>query len=426
MEKFIIKGGLKLKGEVTISGAKNAALKMLAATILTKEKCILKNIPRIADIDIMIKILESIGAIVNWKDNHTLIVDPSNIKSHNPNQELMVKMRASVVLAGPLLGRFKKAIIANPGGCVIGARPVYEHWDLLNKLGVSIRDLGASTLLSTDELKGTKIILDAMSVTATENLIMAAVLAKGKTDIRVAASEPEIQDLVLMLKKMGAKISGENTHNITIEGVKKLKGVNHTVLPDRIEAGTFIIAAAVTQGEVVVKKIIPDHLDIFFNRLERAGVNFKFINKKGIFYDVKIAPSKTSHPIKIDPRPYPGYPTDLQAQTGVLMTQLPRTSKIFETIFDGRLKYLDELKKMGAKVNIIDSHTAEITGPTKLKGSKITSFDLRAGATLVIAGLVAKGITEIDNISTIDRGYENIEIKLQNLGADIKRINIKE
>jgi len=423
MSKFVIHGGKALKGIVVVSGAKNAALKMLAATILTNEPCILSNVPKIADIFTMIKILESIGAKIYWIDDHKLKIETKYINSYKPKHDFVKKMRASIVLAGPLLGRFKKAEIAEPGGCVIGVRPVYEHWEAFKKLNVKPKNRNWGTLLETDELKGNTVILDAMSVTATENVIMAAVLAKGTTIIKVAASEPEIIDLVKMLKKMGAKISGEKTHTIKITGVKKLYGVKHQILPDRMEIGTYAIAAISTFGNVTIKNIIPDHMDIIFNRFEKAGVNFKLINHHKTFCDLKIMPSKNLHPIKIDARPYPGFPTDLQAPMSILMNQLPKTSKIFETIFDDRLKYLQEIKKMGANVKIIDNHTAEITGPTKLKGANITSFDLRAGVTLILAGLIAKGKTTINNIETIDRGYENIEGKLQNLGASIKRIN---
>lgn len=423
MAKFIIEGGIKLKGTVRVSGAKNAALKMLAATVLTRDICYLDNVPRIADIEVMIEILKSIGAKISWIAKHKLKIDSSKINSYSPNQDLMKKMRASVVLAGPLLARFGKAEIANPGGCVIGARPVYEHWKALAKLNAKVYDKGAYTLLKAKQLRGAKIILDAMSVTATENLLMAAVLAKGTTDLRIAASEPEIQDLVVMLKKMGAKISGEATHHIKITGVKKLNGVKHKILPDRIQIGTYAIAGIISGGKIIIKNIIPDHLDIFFNRLDAAGVNYQLSKKRGQYYDLIIASQHKFHPIKIDARPYPGYPTDLQAPTSVLMTQLPRTSKIFETIFDNRLKYLNELEKMGAKVKVLDSHSAEITGPTKLHGAKITSFDLRAGATLILAGLIGKGKTEISNIETIDRGYEDIDGKLHKLGAKIKRVN---
>lgn len=421
MAKFIIHGGNKLNGEVKISGAKNAVLKMLSATVLTKEKCVLTNVPNISDIDTMVKILESIGAKIKWLTQNSLEIDPSRIQSYKPKIDLMKKMRASVVLAGPLLARFGNAEIAEPGGCVIGARPVYEHWKALKRLGVMVTQTQNKSILKTEKLIGNKVILDSMSVTATENVLMASVLAEGKTSIRVAACEPEIQDLVEMLRKMGAKISGEATHVIDIIGVKKLGGVNHKVLPDRYEIGTYAIAAITTGGTVTIKNVIEDHLDIIINRFEAAGVNFKFINQKGKYSDLLIEPSKKLHPIKIDTRPYPGFPTDLQAPMSILMTQLPKTSKIFESVFDNRLKYLDELKKMGAKINVIDTHTAEITGPTQLHGSKITSFDLRAGATLVLAGLIANGKTEIDNIETIDRGYEHIENKLTILGANIER-----
>lgn len=422
MAKFIINGGGKLKGDVFISGAKNGVLKMIAATVLTDKVCVLDNVPRIKDVETICKILESIGAKTKWLGEHKLEINPSKVNSYKPDYDLMAKMRASVVLAGPLLARFSKAEIAEPGGCVIGARPVYEHWKALKKLGVEVTQTKDKSILKTKRLTGNIVILDAMSVTATENVLMAAVLAAGKTSIRVAASEPEIQDLAEMLRKMGAKITGDATHTIDVTGVKKLNGVNHKVLPDRYEIGTYAIAAITTGGKVTIKNVIPDHLDIIINRFEAAGVNFRFINQEGKYADLLIEPSKTFHPIKIDARPYPGFPTDLQAPMSVLMTQLPKTSKIFETIYDGRLKYLSELKKMGAKVNVIDTHTAEITGPTKLHGSKITSFDLRAGATLILAGLIADGTTEIDNIETIDRGYEKIEEKLQKLGADIKRI----
>lgn len=421
MSKFIIKGGKKLKGTVEPSGAKNAALKMMAATILTKEICVLDNVPRIADVEVMVKILESIGAKTRWLTKHKIKIDPKDINSFEPDAESVCKMRASIVLAGPLLARFGKAKMAKPGGCVIGARPVHEHWNIFQHLGVKVIDQDKYTLLKTKKLTAGK-IYTCLSVTATENAIMASVLVPGKTQIRVAASEPEICDLVEMLCKMGANISGEETHNINIEGVKKLHGVKHKVLPDRIEAMTLALAGIVTNGNIIIKNIIPDHLDIVLDRFAKAGVIFQLINSKGKYSDMEISPSTKLHPIKIDPRPYPGYPTDLQAPMSVLMTQLPRTSKIFETIYDNRLKYLTELAKMGAKVKLLDCHTAEITGPTKLHGSKIKTYDIRAGATLILAGLIASGTTEIDKIELIDRGYEKIDEKLRKLGANIKRI----
>lgn len=423
MAKFIINGQKKLSGDVEISGAKNAALKMIAGLLLTREKSVLKNVPDIADIHTMIEIVKSLGAKVNFEKN-VLMIDPSEVNSRKPNFDLVRAMRASIVLAGPLLAKFGKAEIAKPGGCVIGARPVYIHWNAFKKFGAEIKETTESTILSIKKLFGKTIVLDEMSVTATENMLMLSVLAPGATEIRLAAAEPEIVNLAEMFNEMGAKISGAGTHTIKIIGVKKLHGLkNYQVIPDRIEAGTFAILGAINNGGITIKNIIPEHLDVFFNKLSAAGVNYKIKNQMGKFADIEFLSNKKLHPIKIDTRTYPGFPTDLQAPMSVLLTQCPKTSKIFETLYDNRLKYLTQLKKMKAKINILDSHTAEISGPAKLFGTKITSFDLRAGATLILAGLIAKGQTEIDNIQTIDRGYENIENKLTKLGADIIRTN---
>ncbi len=422
MSKFIIHGGKKLNGSVKISGAKNAALKMLAATILTKKICQISNVPQILDIRVMIKILESIGAKISWISKNTLLIDPSKINSYKPDPDLVGKLRASVVLAGPLLGRFKRAVISQPGGCVIGARPVYIHWKAFQKMGIKVEIKNNLVYLEAPKnIRNQTVILDQMSVTGTENILMFAASTNAKIQIHMAAAEPEIQNLAHMLKKMGAKISGAGTHEISIKGKSILSGATISVIPDRIEAGTFILAGAITRGNMLIKRIIPQHMEMFFNKLEAAGVNFRLLHRKGQFTDVKIMPYANLHPIKVDTRTYPGFPTDLQAPISVLLTQCPKTSKIFESLYENRLQYLSELKKMGASINILDTHTAEITGPTKLHGAKITSFDLRAGATLILAGLIANGVTEIDNIETIDRGYENIEKKLQKLGANIIR-----
>lgn len=423
MKKFIIKGGRPLRGIVQPSGAKNAALKMMAATVLTDKVCVLDNVPRIADVEVMEKILHSIGAKTRWLSKNTLEIDPSKINSFEPNHELVCKMRASIVLAGPLLARFGKVKLAQPGGCVIGVRPVYVHWHAFHKLGIKVKETKKYDYLEMPrKIIGNKVVLDEASVTASENVIMLATGLPRTTEIRVAACEPEIQDLIKMLEKMGAKISGIGSNFLQVKGQKILKGVKHQVLPDRIETGTFAIAAVITKGKTTIKNIIPDHLDMVFNKLTACGVNYKIINQQGKYADLKITPPHKLKPTKIHTQPYPAFPTDLQAPYSVLLSQCPRTSKIFESMYNNRLQYLQELKKMGAKVNIIDPHTAEITGPTKLKGAKITSYDLRAGATLILAGLIAHGTTEIENIGTIDRGYENIEGKLQKLGADIRRI----
>ncbi len=424
MSKFIITGGTKLEGSVEISGAKNAAIKMICAAVMTPEVTILNNVPKIADVEVLIQILESIGAKITWIGAHKLKIDAKNINSYYPNPDLMQKMRASVVLAGPLLARFGKAKITEPGGCVIGARPVYVHWNAFKKIGVKVAIKNNFTLLEAPKkYKNTLIVLDEMSVTATENILMLSAGIKAKTQIHLAAAEPEIQNLALMLNKMGAKITGAGTHELSVSGNNKLHGCAITIIPDRIEAGTFIIAAAVAGKKVVIKKIVPTHMEMFFNKLDAIGVDYKFINQKGIFCDCVVTNKnlKKLHPTKISTITYPGYPTDLQAPISVLLSQCPRVSKIFESLYEDRLKYLSQLEKMGTKINIIDCHTAEIFGPAKLSGAKITSFDLRAGATLIIAGIIAKGKTEIDNIGTIDRGYEKIEEKLRKIGAKIER-----
>lgn len=422
MSKFVINGNKKLNGEVTISGAKNAALKMLAACVLTKEKCTLTNVPRISDIDTMLETLESIGAKFKWLDENILEVDPANINSYEPDPDLMKKMRASVVLAGPLLARLGKVEIAEPGGCIIGARPVYIHWKAFKKMGIKINEKSDSVYLeSPEKFFGSKIILDQMSVTATENVLMLASGIDAKTEIHLAACEPEIQNLIEMLNKMGAKIKGSGTHELVVEGSSKLHGIKIDIIPDRIEAGTFAIAGIITNSNITIKKIIPGHMEMFLNKLQAAGANFRLNKVDNNFADLEIQTNPNLHAIKIDTRTYPGFPTDLQAPMSILLTQCPLKSKIFETMFENRLKYLEELQKMGAKINILNEHEAEISGPTKLHGAKITSFDLRAGATLILAGLIADGKTEIDNIETIDRGYERIENKLTNLGANIIR-----
>lgn len=424
MSKFIITGGAQLNGEVEISGAKNAAIKMICAAIMTPEITILNNVPRIADVDVLVQIIESIGAKTDWLGEHKLKIDAKNVNSYYPNPALMQKMRASVVLAGPLLARFGKAKITEPGGCVIGARPVYVHWNAFKKIGVKVTIKKDYTLLeSPKKYKNNLIILDEMSVTATENILMLSAGIKAKTQIHLAAAEPEIQNLAQMLNIMGAKITGAGTHEIQVIGNPKLHGAKTTIIPDRIEAGTFIIASAVAGKKVIVKKIIPTHMEMFFNKLSAIGVDYKFVNKKGLFCDCIVTNKnlKNLHPTKISTITYPGYPTDLQAPISILLSQCPRVSKIFESLYEDRLKYLSQLQKMGVKINIVDCHTAEIFGPAKLKGAKITSFDLRAGATLIIAGIIAKGKTEIDNIGTIDRGYEKIEEKFSKLGARIER-----
>lgn len=417
MAKFIVQGGCKLKGEVTVSGSKNAALPILCASMLTKEKVILENVPDIEDIHTMAKILGKFGAKITFQKN-ILEIDSSKLKKKPSSDELVKKMRASILIVGALLPRFKEIKMDFPGGCVLGKRSVDAHTHAFKELGCRVIDDKTKLHIKCDKLVGAKIILPELSVTATENAIMAAVLAQGETEIRLAAAEPHVQDLCLFLKKMGAKISGIGTNIIKITGVKSLKGCKYKITGDYLEAGTFAIAAIATKGDVIIKGINPDHLDTFWQKLAEAGAKFKLNHKS-----VHIFPSKELSAVKIlRTAVYPSFPTDLQAPFTTFLTQARGVSKIFETLFEGRLNYLFELEKMGARIEFLNPHQALIIGPTRLKGMPISSCDIRAGAAMVIAALMAEGTTEISNIRYIDRGYENFDGKLRSIGADIHRI----
>jgi len=414
--KFIIRGGRRLKGEIEVKGMKNAAAPILASTLLTKEKCFLENIPRIRDIFVMIDILKSLGAKVKI---HGSSVEISNkkIKLHRLDKNLVQKLRSSILFLGPLLARFKKVEIPEPGGCIIGNRPIDTHLYALAQLGAIIERKGEFYKITAKKLKGTTIILPEFSVTATENLIMASVLAEGKTIIKLAAAEPHVQDLCNFLNKMGAKILGIGTHTLTINGVKRLKGAVHKIIPDQIEAGTFAVLAAATHSKIKIKNIVPEHLDVVLLKLKQIGVNFKL----GKNY-IQIYPSYGLKAFKIQTMPYPGFPTDLQSPFGVLATQCQGTSLIHDPLFEKRMSYVAELVKMGANAIIADPHRVIISGPTTLYGREIKSFDLRAGATLIIAGLIAQGETILHQAEIVDRGYEKIEKRLSSLGAKIKRV----
>jgi len=417
MAKLIIQGGKSLEGEIEVSGAKNAALKMMAAAILTDETIQLNRVPDIKDIRTMKAIIENLGASVNFTD-HSMTINCSKVKKPEPDYQLVKHMRGSVVVIGPLLARFNQTKIPQPGGCLIGSRPIDTHINALKQLGVKFEQDQDYYYFKTDGLKGSRVILDEMSVTATENILMSAVLAKGITEIHLAASEPEIEDLATLLNKMGAKIKGAGTPVILVDGVKKLHGAEHEVIPDRIEAGTLAIAAAVSRGNVRIINVVPNHLDIFLQKLKKANVNF-IVENNNILH---VKPTTIFNPINIDTRPYPGYPTDLQAPLSVLLTQANGTSRIFETMYEGRLGYVKELERMGAEIKMLDAHTVIINGPTPLYGKEITSFDIRAGATLIIASIIAQGESIIDKVELVDRGYEKLEERLKKLGARIKRI----
>lgn len=430
-EKFVIKGGKSLKGEVEIRGAKNAAFPILAATLLTKESCIIDNLPLIEDVFQMLKILESLGAKISWLGERKIKVNCSKINPSKIPFNIVCRFRGSVLLIGPLLARFNKIKIPPPGGCLIGVRPIDTHLDAFSQTRVKISAKNnfyyfalPSEAPSVNEerrrerKKNREIVLREFSVTATENILLFSALNPQKTTLKIADLDYQVQELIKVLRKMGAKIKEAGLHILEIEGVKKLKGFQHNLISDPIETGTFIVATLATKGEVLIKNAELSFLDLFLKRLKDFGANFKILGPKKI----KILPSKNLRIDKIQSLPYPGIHSDLQPELGVLATQTEGPTLIHDPLFEGRLKYLEELNKMGADIIFCDPHRAIIYGPTKLQGIEIPSLDLRAGVALIIAGLIAKGETIINNIYQIDRGYERIEERLQKLGADIKRV----
>ncbi len=419
MDKFIIKGGYRLSGEVEISGAKNAALPLMAACLLTEGSCVLDNVPFLKDIETMQKLLISFGAEVEREKSGRLKIYSKKISNHEAPYDLVRTMRASVLALGPLVARYGKAKISMPGGCAIGDRPINLHLDALKKMGAKIEQSHGYIIATAKRLKGAKIYFDIQTVTGTENVIMAAALAKGETIIENAAKEPEVIDLVNFLRKMGAKISGEGTSIISVEGVDELKPAEHRVIPDRIEAGSYIIAAAATCGNVLVKNCLIEHLDALEQKLIETGVTIKK-EEKGI----RVIGKRDIKSVDITTLPYPGFPTDLQAQFMALMTVARGLSVIRETIFENRFIHVSELKRMGADITIKDKN-AIVKGVEGLTGAPVMVSDLRAGAALVIAGLIAEGESEILRIYHLDRGYESMEKKLSKLGAKIKRVKDK-
>lgn len=426
--RFAIEGGHPLKGEIEVMGMKNAATPILAATLLTSEPVILKNVPKITDVQRMIEILKSLGSEIEYLDEHSLRINNQNVSLHRLNKDAVCKMRSSILLMGPLLVRFGQVEMPEPGGCIIGNRPIETHLYALEQLGAKIERKNGFYGLRARQLKCATIILPEFSVTATENALMAASLTPGKTVIKLAAAEPHVQDLCYFLNKMGARIKGIGTHTLIIDGVKKLKGTEHTIIPDQIEIGTFAVAAAITRSKIKIfakaeaasgeKNIFSEYLDIILLKLKQIGVKFDVGNNY-----LQIYPSLNLRAFKLQTMPYPGFPTDLQAPFGVLATQCHGTSLIQDPLFEGRMSYISELIKMGANAIVADPHRVIITGPTPLYGQEIKSFDLRAGATLIIAGLVASGQTIINQAEVVDRGYERIEERLSALGAKIKRID---
>ena len=420
MQKFIINGGKTLKGVVEIGGYKNAAGPILAATLLTKEECVIDNLSLVTDVFNLIKVLESIGVEVEWVGkNQIKIKAGEKVDPDKMDYSTVEKMRISVLLIGPLLARFKKFKIPHPGGDKIGLRPIDSHLEALRKLGAEIYEENNFYYFDAKNLQGKEVILNEFSVTATENLMMAASLVSGTTVIKTAAAEPQVQDTGDILKKMGVEIEGVGTHQITIKGQGQLHGVNHSVIPDPLEAGTFIVLAIATQSEIKIKNVIISHLELFLEKLREIGANFEIESNS-----VNVKPSQNLRATKIQSLPFPGFPTDLQPMVSVLLTQTEGKSLVHDPLYESRLGHLKELKKMGADIEIADPHRAFIFGPTPLNANKITGMDIRAGASLIIAALISKGKSEIYGVEQIDRGYEKIDEKLRKLGAEIKRIEI--
>ncbi|MBR2743707.1 MAG: UDP-N-acetylglucosamine 1-carboxyvinyltransferase [Clostridia bacterium] len=413
MKSYIIEGGKKIEGNVRVSGSKNAALPILAATILCPDSNKLYNIPKISDTENTLEILKILGCKI--KQNHGKIyVNSRNINTKEIPSELMSKMRSTVILAGAILGRFKEVIFSYPGGCDIGARPIDIHINAFKKLGIEIKEENGYVRCKADKIIGTDINLDFPSVGATENIILATVLADGKTTINNAAMEPEIIDMVKFLRKMGAKIFGEGTNQISIIGVKHLSGTSYNIMPDRIEAGTLLCAAAATGGKIVLSNSNSEHMGAIINKLDECGCQVSCSADKISLS----APKKLKH-IEIKTMIYPGFPTDLQQVFTSMMTKSSGTSIIVENIFENRYKFISELRKMGAKI-VVEGRTAIVTGKRKLQSAEMICTDLRGGAALVIAAMTAKGISKISNIEYILRGYENFDKKLSSLGAKIR------
>ncbi len=416
MDKIQINGGRKLNGEVTISGAKNAALPLIASSILVDGISTFTNVPKLMDIASIQMLLEDLGAGCTF-ENNTLTVDGSGINKIEAEYELVRKMRASILVLGPLVARFGHAKVSMPGGCAIGARPVNMHLSGLEALGAKISMDHGYIEAKADHLIGNEIYFDIPTVTGTENLMMAAVLAKGSSVLRNAAREPEIICLANALIQMGAKISGAGTAIVSIEGVEKLHPAKVTVIPDRIEAGTFMVAAAATRGDVLIKGCIPDHLGGVINKLKATGATLDIGE-----HQIRVKGSDLIKSIDIKTQPYPGFPTDMQAQFMAMMTIAQGNSMIHEAIFENRFIHANELLRMGADISITNGNYAMVRGVERLQAAPVMASDLRASASLVIAGLIAQGTTVISRIYHMDRGYEGIEKKFSSLGADIQRI----
>lgn len=420
MDKIVIEGGRPLKGTVRINGAKNSAVALLPAAILADSTVTIDGLPDISDVDTLNSILEEIGAKVTKDTNQTVHIDPSSIVSIPLPNGKVKKLRASYYLMGAMLGKFKRAAIGLPGGCYLGPRPIDQHIKGFEALGAKVTNEKGAIYLQAEELRGARIYLDVVSVGATINIMLAAVLAKGKTTIENAAKEPEIIDVATLLTNMGAKIKGVGTDIIRIEGVDSLHGCLHTIIPDRIEAGTYVIAAAAQGEDVIIDNVIPEHLESLLAKLREMGVVIEQGDEQ-----LRVKGPNQLKSVDIKTLVYPGFPTDLQQPFTTLLTQAEGTSIVTDTIYQARIKHIDELRRMNARIKI-EGGSVIVTGPTQLEGALVKASDLRAGAALVIAGLMARGTTEVTGIEHIERGYEKMTEKLVQLGADIRREKMTE
>lgn len=420
MEKYVITGGNKLNGSVEISGAKNAAVAIIPAAILSQGVCRIENVPSISDVTLILRILKEMGAKVRFINESTLEIDSSGISSPVASYELVRKMRASYYLLGSLLGKFSNAVVSLPGGCDFGVRPIDQHLKGFMALGADYKVEGGMVNVSAEKLCGSNIYLDVVSVGATINIMLAAVVSDGVTTIENVAKEPHIVDLANFLNSMGADIMGAGTDVIKVKGVKKLNGTTYSIIPDQIEAGTYMVAAAATKGDVLVKNVTPKHLESITAKLQEMGVHVDEYDDA-----VRVYANERPNKCNVKTMPHPGFPTDMQPQITALLSLADGTSIVNESVWDNRFKYVEELRRMGAEISV-DGKIAVVEGKEKLYGAPVKATDLRAGAAMVIAGLAAEGVTTVEDVVHIERGYEDIVDKLSALGADICKVSERE
>ncbi|MCL2088809.1 MAG: UDP-N-acetylglucosamine 1-carboxyvinyltransferase [Oscillospiraceae bacterium] len=420
MDKYVINGGRRLSGEVTISGAKNAAVAILPAAILAEAPCVIENLPNISDVSVLLEVLSIMGAKIRTINKSSIEIDPTRITNPYVPYELAKKMRASYYFLGALLAKHKQAAVPMPGGCDLGVRPIDQHLKGFRSLGAEDSIDDGFIHVKANELMGTQIYFDTVSVGATINVMLAAVKAKGLTIIENAAKEPHVVDLANFLNSIGADVFGAGTDVIKIHGVDSLGGATYSIIPDQIESGTYMVATAATGGDVVIKNVIPKHLEVLTFKLEKIGADIEVFDES-----LRVRSQGNITKTSIKTMPHPGFPTDMQPQMTALLTLAEGTSMITDNVWDNRFKYVDELRRMGADISV-DGKVAVVEGKGSLKGAPVKATDLRAGAALVIAGLAAQGVTEIEDIYHIERGYEDIVVKLRSLGADIKKIHVPE